>query len=207
MQIAEQSEDRLVLRHGMLWLLPSFAAGAGVMGWVLWISGSRLGVGSELTWYAALAFGVSLWGLLANRMTRFTFDRRQKKLVWSRKGVIPAGGSLDFAQIGDVVLESRSDRKETRFHRVLLVVGSNQGIPLVTGRTRDVYNCIDLLEAVRGTLGMTTMSPLLEQGDTSAALRFGENQYGIARDKLEAWVERRHPVPGGGPACELPGGA
>ncbi|MDH5527814.1 MAG: hypothetical protein OEY97_10965 [Nitrospirota bacterium] len=207
MQIVEQNEDRLVLRHGMFWLLPSFAAGTGVMGFVLWMSGSRLGVGSELTWYAALAFGVSLWGLLANRMTRFAFDRREKRLVWSRKGVIPAGGTVDFAQIGDVVLESRSDRKDTVFHRVLLVVGERQGIPLVTGRTRDVYNCIDLLEAVRGTLGMDTMTPLLDKGDTAAALRFGENQYGIERKKLEAWVERRHPAPDPGPACELPGGA
>ncbi|MDH4229009.1 MAG: hypothetical protein OEW11_04570 [Nitrospirota bacterium] len=205
MQIVENRPERLILRHGSAWLIPAFAVGAVGMGTLLFFSAVRLGWNSEMTWYAGLAFGVSAWGLLVSRVSRFDFDAATRSLRWSRRGLIPAGGVLGFDAIQNVVLESRSDRRDTRFHRVLLDLGNDAALPLVPGRTRDVYACLDVIEAIRNLLGKESMAPFLVQGDAAGAARFAENHYGVEPRQVQAWLERHtRREEEGDPACGVP---
>lgn len=204
MQITEQTGDRLVLTHGSALLLAMFAVLTAVLGYGLAFLVSRLGPANEPSAYTALALAACVWGLVVTRLTRFTFDGRERVLRWRRRGLIPASGTVPFDRIEQAVLDVRTDRKGTPYYRVLIPVGDGRALPLTPGRTRDVFQCLDVLEAIGGALGQPRMTELLEAGETGEALRLAESRYGLPRDRVEAWIKRRERRAGaGGPSCAV----
>jgi hypothetical protein len=202
MRIAENTGDRLVLTHGSPVLLGTFAALTVVLAYGLWFLASRLGFANEPVAYTTLAVAVCAWGTVVTRLTRFTFDGREQVLKWRRRGVLPASGTVPFDRIEQAALEVRPDRKGTPYYRVLIAIGGGRALALTPGRTRDVFACLEVIEAVSGMLGHPRVTDLVAEGKTAEGIRLAENRYGIPRDRVEAWLERRNRHAGGnGPAC------
>lgn len=191
MHIAEDSDDRLVVTHGTGWLLPVFGVLVAGLGWGLVFLVSRLGWSNEPVSYTIVFLAICVYGLLNTRLTRFTFDKRARELRWRRIGVIPQSGTLPFDGIEKPVLEVRTDRRGTAFYRVALATSRDQALPIVPGRTRDVFACLDVLEGVAGVLGQPRMAELVAEGRTADAVRLAENRYGAPKERVEAYLERR----------------
>jgi len=204
MQIAHDSEGRVVVTHGAAWLLVTFAVLAAALAWGLTFLVMRLGWANEPAAYAALALAVCVWGLLATRLVRFDFDGARHKLFWRRRGVIPAGGEVPFEQIEKATLETRTDRRGTLFFRIVLKLAGGGTLLFTPGRTRDLYRCLDVLDAVAGVLGHPRLGPLLAAGKTEDALRLAEERHGVPRDRAAAyflWRERHPAADPSGPMC------
>jgi len=191
MQIAEQTEDRLVVTHGALWVLPVFGLLSAALAWGLAFIVSRLGWANEPASYTALALVVCLYVVGTTRLTRFTFDRPTRTLAWRRRGVFPVSGTIPFDQIEKPVLDARTDRRGTAYYRVALALGRDRALPVVAGRTRDLFACLDVLDGVSAMLGQPTLAAHLRAGETAEAVRLAENRYGAPREKVEVYLERR----------------
>lgn len=205
MVITEQSGERLVIAHGSGWLLGVFAVSGVLLGAGVLFSISRLGLFTELSVYGLLAFAATLYGLAVTRLTTFTFDVPAGRVSWRHIGLIPGSGSLPFDRVDKALLDVRRDRRGAGFYRVLLATGRDQAVPLTPGRTRDLFLCLDVADAISAALGQETAAALVASGDEGKALRLLENRYGVERKQAEAYLARRHAPPGpDGPACELP---
>jgi len=189
--IAEDNDDVLVVTHGTAWLLPVFGGLSAALLWGLVFLVGRLGWSNEPVSYTAVFLAICLYGLVNTRLIRFTFDKRARVLAWRRRGVIPQAGSLAFDAIEKAVLEVRTDRRGTAFYRVALATSRDTALPIVPGRTRDLFACIDVLEAVGGALGHPRMAELVADGQTAEAVRLAENRYGVPPARVEAYLARR----------------
>jgi hypothetical protein len=204
MHIAEQSDDRLVVTHGAAWLLVAFGLTSALLLWGLVFLASRLGVDNEPVAYTAVFLAICLYGLFNTRLTRFEFDRPAGVLRWRRRGVVPASGEVPFGAIDRPVLEARTDRKGTAYYRVALALGRDQALPVVPGRTRDLFACLDLLDGVSRILGQPNLADLVAAGQDGEAVRLAENRYGIPRERVETYLERRaRRRAAAGPSCAV----
>jgi hypothetical protein len=204
MQIAHATEQRVVVTHGAAWLLATFAVLSLALAWGLAFLVGRLGWANEPVSYTALALAVCVWGLLATRLVRFEFDGARHKLFWRRRGVIPAGGEVPFEQIEKATLETRTDRRGTPFYRIVLRLAGGGSLLLTSGRTRDLFHCLDVLDAIAGVLGHPRLGDLLDAGRTEDALHLAEERHGVPRDRAETYFSwrARHPEgPPSGPLC------
>jgi hypothetical protein len=203
-QIAEDSDDRLVIIHGTAWLLPVFGVLVASLTWGLVFLVSRLGWSNEPASYTLVFLAICVYGLLNTRLTRFTFDKGARVLRWRRIGVIPQSGELPFDTIEKPVLDIRKDRRGTAYYKVLLATARDRALPVVPGRTRDLFACLDVLEGVAGALGQPRMAELVAEGRTAEAVRLAENKYGAPGPQVEAYLERKaRRAAVSGPSCAV----
>jgi len=203
MQIAEASEGRVVVTHGAVWLLATFAVLSAALAWGVAFLVGRLGWANEPVSYAALALAASVWGLFGTRLTRFDFDGARRTLHWRRRGVVPASGEVPFDRIEKATLETRKDRRGTPFYRIVLELAGGGTLAVVPGRTRDLYRALDMVDAIAGVLGHPRLGPLLDAGRTEDAANLAEARHGVPRDRAQAyfsWRERHPMAPPSGPA-------
>lgn len=204
MRIVEDSDDRLVVTHGTAWLLPVFGFLVATLAWGLVFLVSRLGWSNEPVSYTLLFLAICVYGLLNTRLTRFTFDKRARTLRWRRLGVIPRSGALPFDAIEKAVLDVRTDRRGTAYYRVDLATARDRALPVVPGRTRDVFACLDVLEGVAGALGQPRMAELVAEGRTAEAVRLAESRYGAPKARVEAYLElKARRAQHSGPSCAV----
>jgi len=204
MQIAQSSEHRLVVTHGPVALLATFAVLSASLLWGLVFLVGRLGWSNEPAAYTALALAACAYGLVVTRLVRFDFDGATRTLRWRRRGLIPASGEVPFDRIEKATLETRKDRRGTPFYRIVLMLAGSGTLVLVPGRTRDLYRTLDVIDAIAGVLGHPRLGDLLDAGRTDDAARLAEERHGVPRDRAEAYFSwrERHPVtPPSGPAC------
>lgn len=193
-----------MVTHGAAWLLLTFAALSAALTWGLGFLVLRLGWANEPVAYAALALGACVWGLLATRLVRFDFDGGRRRLLWRRRGVVPASGEVPFDRILKATLETRTDRKGTPFYRIVLALEGGGTLLLTSGRTRDLFRCLDVLDTIAGVLGHPRLAVLADAGRTDDALRLAEERHGVPRDRAEvylSWRARHRGAAPSGPLC------
>jgi hypothetical protein len=204
MQIALTTEGRVVVTHGSAGLLVTFAVLSAALAWGLTFLVMHLGWANEPVAYTTLALAACGWGLLATRLVRFDFDGARRRLLWRRRGVIPASGEVPFEQIQKATLDTRTDRRGTPFYRIVLQLAGGGTLLITAGRTRDLYRCLDVLDLIAGVLGHPRLADLLAAGRTDDAARLAEERHGVPPDRAQAyfsWRDRHPAAPPSGPAC------
>ncbi|MFQ5509142.1 MAG: hypothetical protein ACE5FN_07375 [Leptospirillia bacterium] len=207
MILTEHDENRLVIQHGSPWLLGMFALGTTIMLFLLVRTVMVWGWTNEVAYYSIVFLGVSMFGLLSNRLTRFTFDRASGRIHWRRRGVVPASGELVFDDVEQATLDTRQDRRGTGFHRVVLLLSRQpgSGLPIINGRTRDLFRCIDVAEAINAILGKESIPAHMDKDAHGAAERLLTGRYHIDKKRAEGYLAHLSTPTESetGPACGL----
>ena len=186
MKITRSDGDRLVIVHFpwifagfMLLIALSLLAQPGIFWWQdrpltrnAWIEG---GIGLVLL----------LLVLALTRCSVFTFERGNRRLVWSRTGLLGrTGGTLPFHQITGARVETSSGAENGVCYRVALTL-SDGTLPLTnsySGTAEKISHTV--CNAINGTLGTTPQVSGLddeEESDVRTMIENGQMIAAIAR--------------------------
>jgi len=142
----------------------------------------------------AFLFAVAVFG----ERSTFCFRRQERRVVWSRKGLLGRkGGVLPFAQIRKALIQTGRSSEQSGTCRVTLLTDAGE-LPLSRfyhggekGKCEEIARAIrTVLEQRRDSLIEDSIVELVVAGNKIEAVKLAREHYGMSLTEARSFVEK-----------------